>query len=244
MNKYFKKDELLTLGAAPIPSHIAMIIDGNRRWAKKQSIFKQLSEGHHAGAKNLLEIVLAAKELKIKVLTAFGFSTENWSRPQGEIDTLIQIFESFVKEQRQKMADEGVRFSCIGDLSRFPLSLQNEILKTKEATAQCKEIDFVVALNYGGRDEIRRSIQKIIESGVGKEQVTEKLVASYLDTAHFGDPELLIRPGGEMRVSNFLLWQLAYCEIYVTEVLWPDFSPQDLLRAIKTYQTRERRQGK
>lgn len=234
----------------PLPRHVAIIMDGNRRWMRHQYHGKlgNLLDGHWTGAETLTKIVEAASCLGIKVLTVFGFSTENWGRSPEEIATLLQILQSYLKTNGEKMVQQGVRFHVIGDLAPFPASLKKTIELTCCMTAEGREIDFVVALNYGGRDDMRRAIQKLTEEmaagRISKDSITEDLISEFLDTAPFGDPDLLIRTSGERRVSNFLLWQIAYTEVYMTETLWPDFSSQDLLKAVLDYQKRQRRRGK
>lgn len=242
--EYFTEEELLLIHENPLPRHVAIIMDGNRRWAEKNNSLR----GHFAGAEIIFDIVSAATELNIRTLTLFGFSTENWHRSEEEVSTLLYIIENYLKKHREKMIQKGVQFHAIGDLAPFPESVKREIEKTTIATQEQGTIDLVVALNYGGRDDLRRAIKKIshkIAQGQLREsEVTEELVTSYLDTAPFGDPDLLIRTGGEERVSNFLLWQLAYTELYVTDTYWPDFAPRDLLAAIRNYQQRQRRKGR
>lgn len=246
---YYSEKELAQVHESEIPYHVAIIMDGNRRWAEHS--FSKASTsmgGHWAGAKILLDIVRAAKEMGIKVLTVYGFSTENWGRSSLEVATLIEIFGFYLKEYRNKMIETGIKFNVIGDLTPFPPQLIEEIEKTKKETEKSAEIDFIVALNYGGRDDLKRGVQKLIthctNNGLKEKDITETMISSFLDTASWKDPDLLIRTSGEMRLSNFLLWQLAYTEIYVTEVLWPDFTPQELLKAILSFQSRQRRMGR
>lgn len=245
----FSKEEFEDLRSRPVPRHVAIIMDGNRRWVKKQlSGAMHLHGGHWAGANTLTTIVEAASELGIKVLTVYGFSTENWGRSSEEVEALLEILHSYLELNCQKMVDQNIRFHPIGDLSPFSIELQRTIKETSLATERGKGMDFVIALNYGGRDEIRRAIQKIVgkvmEGTFTKEAISEETIASHLDTAPFGDPDLLIRTSGEKRISNFLLWQLAYAEVYLTETLWPDFTPRELLKAVLDFQQRQRRIGK
>lgn len=240
----FSPQEIEDVQKMEIPQHIAIIMDGNRRWAKKHALLP--TKGHWEGAKNLLRIVEAASELKISLLTVFAFSTENWVRSKFEVETLMQIFQSMLKNHKQRMINEGIRLSFIGDLSGLSLSLRGVLEEVREATQGGKTIDLVLALNYGGRDELRRAMQAIaidFKEEKIKLPFTEKLIATYLDTASFGEPDLLIRTSGESRLSNFLLWQLAYTEMVLTDILWPDFSPHELLGAIRVYQKRQRRKG-
>lgn len=241
----FSPEQLACLNPHRIPSHVAIIPDGNRRWAKKQ--VENYQKGHQAGASNLIEIVKAGKALGIKTLTFYLFSTENWTRSQEEIGALMWLLQEFLRDNRQEMQEEGVRLQTIGNLSALPEEALNVVQETIEATAHCDQLDMVLALNYGGRDEIRRAFHTILDDVAAgklrKEEVTEDLITDYLDTRSWGDPELLIRTSGEMRISNFLLWQLSYTEIYSTELLWPEFKPVDLLDAVLDFQRRERRLG-
>lgn len=247
---YYSESELALVQECAVPRHVGIIMDGNRRWAKRQVLSKITDPlvGHWTGANILIPIVEAASDLGVKALTVYAFSTENWLRPPHEVETLLHIFEVFLKENLLRMVEQGVRFQVIGDLTPFSESLKKEIYNTQEATQYGEGIDFVVALNYGGRDEVRRAVQAIaadVQKGIlQQESITESLIAGYLDTAHVGDLDLLIRTSGEMRVSNFLLWQLAYAEIYITDVLWPDFTPRDLLQAVVAFQKRQRRVGR
>ncbi|MDR3623790.1 MAG: isoprenyl transferase [Chlamydiales bacterium] len=226
-------------------NHIAIIMDGNRRWAKKR--FLPSIAGHWAGAAALKRTVRAASDFDVKILTVYAFSTENWLRPQMEIKALFKVLESYLLQEREDMVAEGVRLNFIGDISRFPEYLQQVIQETKAMTAYGQKIELVLALNYGSRDEITRAVHHIIEDveqkKLKKHEITEDLITHYLDTNKMQDPDLLIRTSGEMRLSNFLLWQLSYAEVYVTSVLWPDFSKQDLENAITEYQRREKRNG-
>ena len=241
----FATEQLASLNPENIPHHVAIIMDGNRRWAKKHFFSTDL--GHSKGVDALMEAVKAAKELGIKVLTVYGFSTENWNRSKLEVKILLDIFEKALFKHTEPMVQNGVRLHTIGDIAPFPSRFVKKLKESKELTSHCEGIDLVLALNYGGRDELRRAISSMVddvESGrIDKGQIDEQLISRYLDTAQWKDPDLLIRTSGENRVSNFLLWQLSYSELYVTNRLWPDFSPQDLLAAVKEYQNRERRLG-
>lgn len=241
----FQPEQLAVLDKLRTPKHIAFIPDGNRRWAKKQQ--STVAHGHEAGASNLLDIVLAAKELDVKIVTFYIFSTENWQRDKEEVAFFLWLIESWLIDQRQTMIDEGVRLQSIGDPSRFPKSLQDALQGTKEATAACDCIQMVIALNYGGRDEIRRAVKKIsadCKNGIlDPEEVTEATISRYLDTAPWKDPDLLIRTSGESRISNFLIWQISYTEVYFADMMWPDFTPKNLLDAVSDFQNRQRRWG-
>lgn len=245
---FFLEEEILALHERPIPRHVAIIMDGNRRWVQKHPLAHlQPFNGHWEGAHTLQDIVEAAQEIGIEVLTVYAFSTENWARPKREIEMLFRIFETYLTNNKQRMIDNGVRFDVIGTLTPFPAALRHRIEEVREATREGNQIDFIIALNYGGRDEMRRAVTQIVEDcmhqKIKPQDITEELIGSYLDTSRWGDPDLLIRTSGELRVSNFLLWQLAYAEIYVTNVLWPDFTPKDFLKAVESYQERQRRRG-
>ncbi len=243
----YSVDELDLAASRPLPGHVAIIMDGNRRWARQQKGASLLS-GHWAGANRLIQILEASSDLGIKTLTVYGFSTENWGRTPAEVEMLLQILYSFLESNRQRMVEQNVRFHAIGDLKPFSSDLKKCIENTCRATEGNRKIDFVIALNYGGRDEMRRVMVKIAEDvKEGKlrpDTISEKIISNYMDTAPFGDPDLLIRTSGEKRISNFLLWQLAYTEVYMTEILWPDFTPRDLLEAVIDFQKRQRRIGR
>jgi undecaprenyl diphosphate synthase len=244
--RYFTTEQLSSLKWDKIPKHVAIIPDGNRRWAAER---QQNSEaGHEEGGNSLIEIVKAASELHIKVITFYLFSTENWARPEDEISALMWLLHNFLVEHRQTMLDYEIKLHTIGILERFPEFVQNTISETKEATAHCQQIDMVLALNYGARDEICRAVKSIVrkckDGELSEESISEALISSHLDTEEWDDPDLLIRTSGEMRLSNYLLWQLSYSELFVTEVLWPNYQPKHLLEAILNFQTRDRRLGK
>jgi undecaprenyl diphosphate synthase len=241
----FNKEDLKLLDNTKIPHHVAIIPDGNRRWAKTNNL--DISQGHRKGANNLITLVKAAKELGIKCITFFLFSTENWKREQTEIKALMWLLEFFLRKQRQSMIDNDIRFHTIGDHSKFSNRIINELEKSKKATEHCKTIDMVAALNYGARNEMTRAIHRILEDcdkhHIKNNAIDECMISKYLDTHVWPDPELLIRTSGEKRISNFLLWQLSYSEIYFTDVLWPEFTANHLLEALLYFQSRERRLG-
>lgn len=228
-----------------IPKHIAIIMDGNRRWATSQGLPSLV--GHWHGAEALTKIVESAASLGVKVLTVYAFSTENWNRTQEEVDSIMELFRMYLIGQKDRMVREGVRLGTIGDTRRFPAHVKETMDDVKKATAACDKIDLVLAVNYGARDDIRRAMINIVEDcqlgRIQKEDITEALISRYLDTAPWGDPDLLIRTSGESRLSNFLLWQISYSEVYITEVLWPDFNDQELVRAMAAFQKRVRRVG-
>lgn len=244
-SQFFTKEQLSRLQKPLIPNHIAIIPDGNRRWAMKRNSSNE--EGHKQGVDIVINTVKAAKEIGIRAITFYAFSTENWNRPPEEVAALMWLIEAFLEEQKDRMIDEGIRLHTIGDESKLPLSLRKTIAETKEATAHCSEIALILAINYGGRDEIVRAFRQIadkVESGqMNCEEISEEAISRHLDTSKWKDPELMIRTSGEMRISNFLIWQLSYSEIYVADVFWPDFKPQHLYDAIVEYQVRERRLG-
>jgi len=195
-----------------------------------------------------MDVIKAAKELGVKVITAYTFSTENWDRPPDEVDILMTLLETYLRDQTESMVENGVHLETIGVLSKFPQAVQDQVQATKQATMECDDITLVLALNYGARDEIVRAMRALIddyqEKGLNGENISEELLEHYLDTAPWPDPDLLIRTSGEMRISNFLLWQLSYSELYLTDTLWPDFSPGCLLEAVSEFQERERRLGR
>lgn len=241
----FTTKELEKLDRTHIPYHIAIIPDGNRRWAK--SNVRKIQEGYKEGADALITTVKAAKELGVKVLTVFSFSTENWSRPQLEVEALLHLFRNYLKSCQTMMLDLGVRLRVIGDIAKMPPLLIDSIEETMKLTQDMQSLDLVLAMNYGSRDEIKRAVRKIaqdcIQGRINLDQLTEEKINDYLDTSIWPDPDLVIRTSGEKRVSNFLLWQSSYAEIYTEDVNWPSFTPQHLLKAILDFQLRERRRG-
>jgi undecaprenyl diphosphate synthase len=244
--RYFHSTQLARLDLTQIPRHVAIIPDGNRRWAKKRCSSAQ--EGHREGADILMDIVKAAKELHIKAITFYVFSTENWDRPKEEVNALMALFASYLQQQCEEMILNGIKLETIGESNRLPGFLNHIIEESKKATLHCDKIRLILALNYGARNEICRAVRSIIDEydrhSIKKEDINEDLISKHLDTANWGDPDLLIRTSGEFRISNFLLWQLSYTEIHVAPVLWPDFTSQHLLEAIIDYQRRERRWGR
>lgn len=249
-NILFSEEQIRAVQARPVPQHVAIIMDGNRRWTMKNKLaqLKNVLEGHWAGADTLVTAVEAAKEIGIKILTVYGLSTENRQRSAKEVETIFNIAEVYLNQNCSKMIEKGVRFEVIGNISELPASLQQAIAAVKEKTKECTAITVIVALNYGSRDEIKRAMQKIAKQVISNqlkvEEISEEIIARNLDTKGIADPDLLIRTSSEMRISNFLLWQLAYTEMYIEEVLWPDFSPQHLLKAILDFQNRDRRIGR
>mgnify|MGYP001003737232 CR=1 FL=1 len=228
-----------------VPIHLAIIMDGNGRWAKKRMMPRNF--GHTQGSKRVEEICKAAYNLGIKYLTIYAFSTENWSRPKDEVDALMKILRDYLKESIKKSKDNNMRVRIIGDKGPLSKEIRESIIKLEEASENNTGLNFQIALNYGSRDEMLRGIRKMMEDySVGNielSMVNENLFSAYLDTKDIPDPDLLIRTSGEERLSNFLLWQSAYTELYFTEVLWPDFTKEELVKAIKQYTSRDRRYG-
>ena len=229
-----------------LPRHVAVIMDGNGRWAKQRGLPRIM--GHRRGTDTLKDILRCCKDWGIQALTAYAFSTENWGRPLEEVDFLMTLFERVVRRELREMMEEDVQIRFVGDLDALPKSLQLEIERVMQQTSQNKSIQFTVATNYGGRQEILHACREIaikVQQGVLKpEEIDESLFEHHLSTAGICDPDLMIRTSGEMRISNFLLWQVAYAELYVTDTLWPDFDRSELHRALAAYQQRERRFGK
>ncbi|MDJ0900351.1 MAG: isoprenyl transferase [Xenococcus sp. MO_188.B8] len=229
-----------------LPQHIAIIMDGNGRWARKKGLPR--IEGHRQGANTLKEILRTCKNWGIDTLTAYAFSTENWGRPSTEVGFLMNLFERLLRKELQELKEEGVRIRFLGDISPLPSSLQQKISYSMAETRQNQAINFNVAINYGSRKEIvkvcRDIAKKVALGELYPDEINENLFSQYLYTSNSPDPDLLIRTGGEMRLSNFLLWQMAYTEIYVIDTLWPDFDAQQLAKAIASYQKRDRRFGK
>ena len=227
------------LSGMEIPTHIAIIMDGNGRWATAHNLPRAM--GHKSGCETLEEILEDCARIGVKYLTVYAFSTENWKRSKEEVDALMGLFRAYVPRILKKAADNNVRIRMIGDKSRFDGDLQDSIDMLAEKTKDNDLMTFTYAVNYGGRDEIRRAVQKIIDEGM--DTVSDEDIEGHLDTAGIPDPDLLIRTSGELRISNFLLWQIAYSEIYVTDVLWPDFHIHELEDAIIAYNKRNRRFG-
>ncbi len=233
------------LQAELFPRHLAVIMDGNGRWAKARGLSR--SEGHKAGIRGLQELVEASVKLNIPYLTVYAFSTENWSRPQIEVNTLMKLFAKEIEKQMPLLTKNQVKLNFIGDIESLPKAVQQSFEQGLEQTKDHKQITLSLAVNYGSRQEIVRAAQRLIQAYASKdlllENLDEEAFANELFTKGLPDIDLLIRTSGEYRLSNFLLWQIAYAEFYITDVLWPDFSRYDLVRAILSYQKRERRFG-
>jgi undecaprenyl diphosphate synthase len=237
------KEEINT---SKLPSHIAVIMDGNGRWAKAQG--KLRTFGHENGVKAVRDTVEACAELGISYLTLYAFSTENWNRPKFEINALMTLLVSTISKETKTLMDNNIRLESIGDTSSLPSKARKELEEAKKKTSLNKRMTLVLALSYSSRWEITNSMQAIAEkvkSGLlHPQEITEQLISEHLNTAGMPDPELLIRTSGEHRISNFLLWQISYAELYFTDKLWPDFRREDLYEAIVSFQQRERRFGK
>ena len=227
------------------PNHIAIIMDGNGRWAKKQGQMRLY--GHSIGVESVRETLTAAKNIGVKHLTLYAFSTENWNRPKEEIDGLMNLLVHTIANEVDELNRSGVRLLTIGDRAGLPIECQEELASAIAATGANTEIDLILALNYSARWEITNAMkqigQQIADGQLQPNDISDELIAQHLTTAGISDPELLIRTSGECRVSNFLLWQIAYTEFHFTEVLWPDFKEADLYKAVIDYQSRERRFG-
>ncbi len=248
------------LEAQKVPNHVAIIMDGNGRWAKKQGIKRIF--GHQSAVKAVRETVEAAAEVGVKYLTLFAFSTENWQRPKDEVNALMELLVTTLKKELKTLNDNQIRLKTIGEVTELPVKAQGELDYVLNATKNNQRMDLVLALSYGSRQDILKAafklVEKVFENSLDYStsnyksngefrlnfEITEELFKSFLDTKNIPDPDLLIRTSGEYRISNFLLWEIAYTELYFTHTLWPDFRKNDLMLAIKDYQKRERRFGK
>ena len=228
-----------------VPQHIAIILDGNGRWAKTKGMPRNY--GHVQGSKNVEKICEEAWKMGIKYLTVYAFSTENWNRPADEVNALMKLLRSYMKTCLKTAAKNDMKVRVIGDITKLDEDIQKRILELEEATKNNGGLNFQIAINYGSRDEITRAVRTLAEDvKEGKlmpEEVNEACIERYLDTHDIPDPDLLVRTSGEQRLSNYLLWQLAYTEFYFTDVPWPDFSKQELEKAIEQYNRRDRRYG-
>jgi len=229
-----------------LPRHVAVIMDGNGRWAKQQGMPRVM--GHRRGVDSLRDLLRCCKDWGIPALTAYAFSTENWGRPSHEVDFLMTLFEQVLRRELAEMMAENVRIRFVGNLDALPRSLQDEISRSMDDTKNNQDVEFTVATNYGGRQEIiqacRAIAAKVQQGQISLDQIDENLFEQHLYTSGLSNPDLLIRTSGEMRISNFLLWQMAYSEIYVTQTAWPDFDREAFHQALLNYQTRDRRFGK
>lgn len=236
---------MIKIDGDKLPRHIAIIMDGNGRWAKQHAIGR--IRGHKQGAKAVRTVVKTCREIGIEYLTLYAFSVENWERPAKEVEALMFLLEEYLTKETKELQKQQIRLATIGEIDRLHPSVKEKLLQAKEITAKNYKMVLNLALSYGGRDEIINAVKRIVQDNVkGKidiNDITKETFNNYLYTSGMPDPDLLIRTSGEYRISNFLPWQMAYTELYFTNVLWPDFSKDDLLKAIASYQKRERRFG-
>ena len=232
----------ITTPLEKIPQHVAMIMDGNGRWALQRGLPRLA--GHKAGTENLRRVIRSTVEFGVKYLTIYAFSTENWGRPPEEVQGLMLILQDVIDHELNELHKEGVQLRHIGRLEKLDPRIQKKVLKAIELTKNNDRLILNVAVNYGGRDEIVQAIQRMMKDGVPPEKVTDELVSQYLYTAGVPDPDLIIRTSGELRVSNFLIWQAAYSEWYITPTYWPDFDKAEYRRALESFAHRDRRYGK
>lgn len=234
--------EDLALDMDRIPKHIAIIMDGNGRWAKKRGLPRTM--GHKAGAETIRRVLRECDDLGVKYLTLYAFSTENWKRPKEEVNAIMKLLVEFLRKEIRELHENNVKITTIGDLTRIPTYCQEEIAMAKDLTKNNTGTVMNVAFNYGGRDEIIRAIKKCLDDeSLTSNNLTEEKFEEYLDTASMPDPDIIIRPSGEQRISNYLLWQCAYSEFWYSNINWPDFKASDLRKAIYDYQNRDRRFG-
>jgi len=243
MSLFRRKKTAGQLDLSRLPRHIALIMDGNGRWAKKRGLPR--TAGHAAGAENFRRVATHCKNLGIEYLTIYAFSTENWKRPPEEVATIMSLLEKYLREAIAQMERDRVKLKCFGDLSVLSLELRALIGETEEISKRFDGVQVKICLNYGGRNELLQAVQKYAEDYAkgSAPALTEESFQTYLYSAGIPDPDLIIRPSGEMRLSNFLLWQSAYSEFYFSDILWPDFGPDELDRAIIAFQQRDRRYG-
>ena len=246
MNSNSASDNLSPKETSNLPTHVAIIMDGNGRWAKKHRLTR--IQGHEKGSKAVRAVVRTCRKVGIAHLTLYAFSTENWQRPRTEISALMVLLKRFLKSEQEEMLEKNVRLNVIGQFERLPQDVQKELQKVMTLTESNTALNLHLALSYGGRAEIVRSVQKLLKKCLSEQRSPDSLneqdIAEHLYTRGVPDPDLLIRTSGEMRISNFLLWQIAYAELYITQTLWPDFGEDEFLHILKAYQSRERRFGK
>ena len=245
MNSSPSSSSPVELDTTKLPAHVAIIMDGNGRWAKKRLLNR--INGHEKGSDTVRSVVRTCREIGISYLTLYAFSTENWQRPKTEVGALMTLLKNFLHSEKKEMVENDIRLRVIGQVDRLPEKVQQALQQTMSATKDNSAMTLVLALSYGGRAEIIRMVQEVAKQvklgEIDPDSITAELVADHLYTRDIPDPDLLIRTSGEMRISNFLLWQIAYTEIFVTPTLWPDFSRDELLEILKDYQNRERRFG-
>lgn len=234
------------LNPEKLPSHVAIIMDGNGRWAKKRLINR--IKGHEKGSEAVRTIVRTCREIGIPILTLYAFSTENWQRPKSEVTALMSLLKKFLESEKTEMLDNNIRLNAIGQTERLPEDVRKTLYKTMDLTKKNDGLRLNLALSYGGRSEILRMVKqiakKVRDGHIDPDLITSELISEHLYTADMPDPDLLIRTSGEVRISNFLLWQIAYTEIYITDTLWPDFGKDEFVQILKDYQRRERRFGR
>jgi len=234
------------LDPAKLPSHVAIIMDGNGRWAKKRLLNR--IQGHEKGSQTVRTIVRACRKIGIPYLTLYAFSTENWQRPKSEVVALMTLLKKFLDSEQKEMLDNNIRLYAIGQIERLPENVRQALHKIMELTKKNDGMTLNLALSYGGRAEIVKMVKEIAiktkDGSMDPDSITPEIISEHLYTGQMPDPDLLIRTSGEMRISNFLLWQIAYSEIYITDTLWPDFGKDEFVRILKDYQQRERRFGK
>ena len=246
MSSSSASENLSGIDKTNLPAHVAIIMDGNGRWAKQRLLNRV--KGHEKGSDTVRTIVRTCRELGIPYLTLYAFSTENWQRPKIEVDALMVLLKKFLTSEQKEMVDNDIRLNVIGQIERLPKDVQKALDRTMTATMGNRALQLNLALSYGGRAELVRMVQNIVadvqDGKLAAEAINEDMISDFLYTRGIPDPDLLIRTSGEMRISNFLLWQLAYTEIYVTPTFWPEFNKDELVAILKDYQSRERRYGK
>jgi len=245
LNSSPSSSSAVELDTTKLPAHVAIIMDGNGRWAKKRLLNR--INGHEKGSETVRTIVRTCRQIGISYLTLYAFSTENWQRPKTEVKALMVLLKKFLQSERKEMVENNIRLRVIGQLDRLPAEVREALDQTMTATREQTGMNLILALSYGGRAEIVRMVQEVAEKIkrgiIDPQAVNEGLISDHLYTRNIPDPDLLIRTSGEMRISNFLLWQIAYTELFVTTTLWPDFSKEELLQILKDFQTRVRRFG-
>ena len=246
MNSNTSSSAYKDLDPAKLPSHVAIIMDGNGRWAKKRLLNR--IKGHERGSETVRAIVRACRKIGISYLTLYAFSTENWQRPRSEVTALMTLLKKFLESEQKEMLDNNIRLYAIGQIERLPKNVRQVLYKAMTLTKKNDGMILNLALSYGGRAEIVKMVKEIAikakDAIIDLDSITPEIISEHLYTSEIPDPDLLIRTSGEMRISNFLLWQIAYTEIYVTDTLWPDFGKDEFLRILQDYQLRERRYGK
>ena len=246
LNSSPSSDNPPELDASQLPAHVAIIMDGNGRWAKKRLLNRIV--GHERGSDTVRTIVRTSREIGIRYLTLYAFSTENWQRPKTEVEALMTLLKRFLKSEKSEMLANGIRLRAIGQINRLPSGVRKVLEETMTATRDNRRMDLILALSYGSRAEIVDMVQALADKArqgqIDPQAINAEVIADHLYTREIPDPDILIRTSGEMRISNFLLWQIAYSEIFVTPTLWPDFSKDELLQILKDFQGRERRYGR